>query len=189
MVTYAPYFLSTVVLCGLIILFVGREGPVGMLYGLFTGKSQDLLMIPEFFADIYVLSDVWQGTGWGTIIYLAALAGVPQELIEAAKIDGANRVQVIRHINIPCIMPTVTICLIMSTGGLLALGFEKIFLLQNSLNHDASMVISTYVYNIGLVGGQFSYSAAIGLFNTVVNLFILMIVNMVTKKISGTGIW
>ena len=189
MITYAPYFLSTVVMCSLIIMFVGREGPLGMLYGLITGQSQDLLLVPKYFSSIYVWSGVWQGTGWGTIIYLSALAGVSPELVESAKIDGANRLQVIWHINIPCIMPTIIICLIMSTGGVLSVGFEKIFLLQNSLNLDVSTVISTYVYSIGLVGGQFSYSTAIGLFNNIVNVIILLIVNKIAKKASGVGIW
>lgn len=189
MVTYAPYFLSTVVMCSLVIMLVGREGPLGMLYGAITGENQNLLAIPEYFSSIYVWSGVWQGTGWGTIIYLAALAGVPPELVESARIDGANRIQVIRYVNIPCIMSTIVIMFIMSTGGILSVGFEKIFLLQSDLNLDTSRVISTYVYEIGLVSGQFSYSTAIGLFNNVINVIIILIVNKISSKVSGTGIW
>lgn len=189
MVTYAPYFLSTVVLCGIVSLFVGREGPIGLLYTTITGKSENLLAIPEFFNDIYVWSGVWQGTGWGTIVYLAALAGVSSELIESAKIDGATRLQIIRHVELPCIMPTIIVMLIMRTGNILSVGFEKILVLQNVLNLSASKVISTYVYEIGLAGGQFSYSTAIGLFNNIINITMILIVNKVSKKLTGMGMW
>lgn len=189
MVTYAPYFLSTVVMCGLITMMVGREGLLGRLYEVFTGQSENLLTIPRYFSSIYVWSGVWQSTGWGTIIYIAALSGVPGELVEAAKIDGAGRLRIIRHINIPCIMPTIVITFIMSTGSILSVGLEKIFLLQNDLNMQASNVLSTYTYQVGLIGGQFSYSTAIGLFNTVVNVIMLLLANAVCKKVSGTGIW
>lgn len=189
MVTYAPYFLSTVVVCGMIVLLVGKEGPIGMLYMFLTGESRNLLTISRYFSSIYVLSGLWQTAGWSTILYLSALAGVPQELVESAQIDGATRVQVIRHINVPCIMSTIIITFIMSTGSILSVGFEKIFLLQNDLNLDASNVIATYTYDIGLVGGQFSYSTAIGLFNSLVNIAVLIFVNKVTKRISGVGIW
>lgn len=189
MVTYAPHFLSTVVMCAMVVLMLGRDGPLGHLYRFFTAQSQDLLAVPGYFSSIYVWSGVWQGIGWGTIIYLAALAGVPAELVESAKIDGAGRVQVIRHINVPCIMPTIVITFIMKTGSILSVGFEKIFLLQNDLNLDTSSVISTYTYQIGLVGGQFSYSSAIGLFNNVINVLMILIVNKIAKKVSGIGIW
>lgn len=189
MVTYAPHFLSIVVMCSLIILMVGRDGPLGHLYTMFTGKSENLLTIPSFFSSIYVWSGVWQSTGWGTIIYLAALSGISPDLIEAAEIDGANRLQIIRHVNIPGIMPTIVIMFIMSVGGILSVGFEKIFLLQNDLNLGVSSVISTYTYQIGLIGGQFSYSTAIGLFNNIVNIIMLFLANTVLKKISGTGLF
>lgn len=189
MVTYAPHFISTVVICSMITMFMGREGLFGQIYLLITGKSQNLLELPSFFNDIYIWSGVWQNTGWGTIIYLAALSGVSQALIDSARIDGANRLEVIWYINIPCIMPTIVIMFIMSTGGILSVGFEKIFLLQNNLNLDTSRVISTYTYELGLIGGQFSYSTAIGLFNNLVNVAILMIANGIAKKLSGTGIW
>lgn len=189
MITYAPYFLSTVVTCGLVTMLVGREGPLGVLAALITGREQNLLTIPVLFSSIYVWSDVWQCSGWNTIIYLSALSGVSQELIEAAKIDGATRTQVIRYINIPCILPTIVITLIMSTGKMLTVGFEKIFLLQNDLNLETSRVISTYVYDIGLLGGQFSYSTAIGLFNNLVNVTIILLANKLSKKISSIGLW
>lgn len=189
MVTYAPHFLSTVVLCGMVTLFVGRDGMLGQLYELITGQEENLLYIPEYFSSIYVWSGVWQSTGWGTIIYLSALSGVSQDLIESAKIDGATRLQVIRYVNIPCILPTIVIMFIMNTGTVLSVGFEKIFLLQNDLNMETSRVISTYTYDIGILGGQLSYSTAIGLFNNVVNVAVILLANKLAKKLSGTGIW
>jgi len=189
MVTYAPHFLSTVVMCGMIRLFVEREGVLGRLFGLISGKAEHLLTVPGLFNDIYVWSGVWQGIGWGTILYLSALSGVPGELIDAAKIDGAGRLQVIRHINIPCIMSTIVISFIMSTGGLLSVGYEKVLLLQTDLNLEVSRMISTYTYEVGLVGAQFSYSTAINLFNTLVNIILLLIANFICKKVSGIGIW
>lgn len=190
MVTYAPHFLSSVVLCSLVTMLCGREGPLGLLYGFLTGGApQNLLTIPEYFADIYIWSGEWANIGWSTIIYLAALAGVSPELVEAARIDGANRLQVIWHVNIPCILPTIVITFIMNCGSIISVGFEKIFLLQNDLNLEASRVISTYVYEIGLIGGQVSYSTAIGLFNNLVNIAALLLVNRITKKVSGMGLW
>lgn len=188
MVTYAPYFLSTVVLCSLVILMVGRDGPLGHLYAMVTGNSVDLLTVPEYFSSIYVWSGVWQSTGWGTIIYLAALSGVSEDLVEAARIDGASRVKIMWHVHIPGIMPTIVIMFIMQVGNILTVGFEKIFLLQNDLNLSASNVLSTYTYQIGLIGGQFSYSTAIGLFNNLANLIMLLLANRITKKISGMGL-
>jgi putative aldouronate transport system permease protein len=136
-----------------------------------------------------VWSGVWQNIGWNTIIYLAALSGVSQELVEAARIDGANRLHIIRHINIPTILPTVIILFILSTGTVLSLGFEKIFLLQNDLNLGRSTVISTYVYQVGLVSGQYSYSTAINLFNNIVNVIVLVSINKVARSISEVSLW
>jgi len=146
MVTYAPHFLSTVVLCSMVTMLMGREGILGVLYGAIMGKAENLLTIPSFFNDIYVWSGVWQNVGWGTIVYLAALSGVSPDLIDSARIDGAGRIQIIRYVNIPCIMPTIVTLFIMNTGSILSVGFEKIFLLQNDLNLSASRVIATYVY-------------------------------------------
>lgn len=189
MITYAPHFLSVVVMCSLVIMMVGRDGPLGRLYFLFTGENENLLTLPKFFSSIYVWSGVWQSTGWGTIIYLAALSGISPELIEAAKMDGANRLQVIRHVNLPGIKPTIVIMLIMNMGHILSIGFDKVFLLQNDLNLGVSDVISTYTYQIGLIGGQFSYSTAIGLFNNIINVIMLLIANAMVKKLSGTGLF
>ena len=189
MITYAPHFLSTVVVCGIIHLFADSEGIFGVLYGIFSGMSVNLLTIPKFFGSIYVWSGVWQSLGFSSILYLAALSGVSPELIDAAKIDGAGRLQVIRHVNIPAIKPTIIISFIMSMGSILSVGFEKIFLLQNDLNLNVSRVLSTYTYDVGMLGAQFDYSTAVSLFNTLVNLAVLLIANKIVKKLSGIGMW
>ena len=190
MISYIPHFLSTVVICSMLTLFLNeRTGVFNEIIEVFGGTRQEFLTVPRYFADIYVWSGVWQGLGWGAIIYMAALSGVPQDLIDAAKVDGATRLQIIWHVNIPSILPTIVIMLIFSCGGVLGVGFEKVYLMQNSLNLSASQVISTYVYEIGIRSGQFSYSSAIGLFNNIVNVVILGIVNAFAKKASGTGIW
>ena len=190
MVSYAPHFVSTVVVCSMVMLFTNYSN------GLFNnirealGLSRiDIITDPNLFVPIYVWSGVWQGLGWGTIIYIAALSNISTELIEAARIDGANRMQVIWHVNIPCILPTVVIMFILRMGDLLDVGFEKIFLLQNSLNLSASRVLSTYVYEVGIGGAQYSYSAAIGLFNNVISVIMVVATNKLAKKISGVGLW
>jgi len=189
MVIYAPHFLSTVVLCSLVLLILSAEGPINNALIALGLEPVEFMFRPQYFTSIYVWSGVWQNVGWGSIIYLAALSGVSPELVEAAKIDGAGRFQVIWHVNIPGILPTIIITFILSTGGMLNVGFEKIFLLQNPLNLDASRVIATYVYEMGIRGGQFSYASAMGLFNNVVNILLLLIVNSVSRKISDIGLW
>ncbi len=190
MVTYAPHFISTVVICSMITLFMNQStGLFNQVLDLFGRPRVDFLGTASYFSHIYVWSGVWQDLGWGTIIYLATLSSVSPELHEAAYMDGANRMQIIWHVNIPSIMPTIVIMLIMSCGRILSVGFEKIYLLQNALNLDVSQVISTYTYELGLLGGQYSYSTAIGLFNTIVNVVLLVIVNTVSKRISNVSLW
>ena len=190
MISYAPHFISTVVICAMLKLFCSRSaGIFNNLVEMLGGVRQDMLSNPTLFPHLYVWSGVWQELGWGAIIYLAALSGVSGEMVEASLIDGANRLQVIWYINIPTILPTIVIMLIMRCGSVLSVGFEKVYLMQNALNLDASQIISTYVYEIGLQGGQFSYSAAIGLFNNVVNILILLLVNRICKSVSEIGIW
>lgn len=144
---------------------------------------------PKCFDHLYTWSGVWQGLGWGTIIYLAALSSISPELIEAARIDGATRFKIVWHINIPSILPTVITLLILRVGSLVGVGFEKIFLLQNDLNMNVSRVISTYTYEIGLKGGQFSYSSAIGLFNNIINIVLILIVNKISKVVTDVALW
>ena len=190
MVTYAPYFLSTVVVSSLVLLFLKQDtGAINNLRSFFGLERLQFITIARYFEDIYVWSGVWQGIGWGTIIYLASLSNVSPQLVEAARMDGANRLHIIWHVNLPCIIPTVVVMLILACGNILSVGFEKVYLLQNSLNLSRSQVISTYVYDIGLKKAQFSYASAIGLFNTVINVIMLCIVNVIAKKVSDISIW
>lgn len=188
-VIYAPHFLSTVVVVGMLILFLKPDGMINQLIMLFGGEPIYFMTEPSLFKSLYVFSDVWQTMGWSSIIYLAALTAVDQELHEAAVIDGASRFQRIWHINIPTIMPTIIILFILNAGSVMAVGFEKIYLMQNSLNMSASDVISTYVYRSGILEAQYSFSAAIGLFNSVINFILLMMVNFISRKVSETSLW
>ncbi len=189
MVAYAPHFISTVVVCSMLTLFLNRSGLINNLLAAVGVPRTDYLTYPEYFASIYVWSGVWQSVGFGTVIYMSALSSVPGELIEAARIDGATRMRIVWHINIPTILPTIVTMLILRCGSILGVGFEKVFLLQNSLNLDASQVISTYVYDLGIQRAQYSYSSAIGLLNTVVNVILLMIVNKISRKVTQVGLW
>lgn len=188
-VTYAPHFISSVVLCGAVIMFLSPStGFLGMAINEIRGSmglgKVNMLTQGSAFKWIYVLSGVWQGTGWGSVIYFAALSGVDPQLVEAAKVDGANKVQCIWHINIPILIPTIVIQLILRAGSLLSVGFEKVLLLQNDTILRHSEVISTYVYRTGLTGQQYSFSAAVGLFNSLVNAIMLITVNSITRKLS-----
>lgn len=190
MVTYAPYFISTVIIVS--ILIVNLSPNVGLLSNIYRAlgiEPVDFLGRSELFKSIYVWSDVWQNMGYGAIIYIAALSGVNPELYEAAKVDGATRFQKIWNIDIPSLIPVIVIMLILSLGQIMSLGFEKIYLMQNPLNQNTSEVISTYVYKVGLLGANFSFSTAIGLFNSVINFTLLIIVNFVAKKISSNSLW
>lgn len=190
MVIYAPHFMSTVVICSMVTLFFSRaNGLVNNVRELMGLERIAYMESPAAFKHLYIWSGKWQNTGWDTIIYISALASISPELIEAAKIDGANRLQIIWHVNIPTILPTVIIMLILKCGHVLSVGFEKVYLLQNSLNLEASQIISTYVYTIGLQSGQYSYSSAIDLFNTVINIIFVMTVNAISKRVSEVGLW
>lgn len=189
-VTYAPHFISVVVMAGMIITFLSpSSGIIVHIIEFFGIDAPAFLTDPAWFKTIYVLSGVWQSAGWGTIIYLAALSGVDPQLHEAAVVDGASRWQRILNINIPAIVPTITILLILNMGNILGVGFEKILLLQNSLNMSSSDVISTFVYRSGLVDAQYSFSTAVGLFNSVVNAILLITVNQIAKRTSENSLW
>ena len=188
MVTYAPHFISTVVLVGMLNVFLSESGIINHLLNLLGLRSVPFLSDSGMFRHIYVWSHICQRTGYNSVIYIAALAGVNPELHEAAIVDGANKLQRILHIDLPAIMPTAIILLIMSTGNMLSLGFEKVYLMQNDLNLGVSEIISTYVYKIGLLNAQYSYSTAIGLFNNVINLIVLLTVNKIADKLSGTSL-
>ncbi|MDR3127853.1 MAG: ABC transporter permease subunit [Bifidobacteriaceae bacterium] len=188
-VTYAPYFISVVVVCGMLIAFLNpTTGILTHFLEFFGIKNISFMTDPRYFKIIYVLSDVWQGTGWGSVIYLAALSGVDTQLHEAAIIDGASRWQRVIYINFPILIPTMVILLIMSVGNLMAMGYEKIILLQNPLNLDSSNVIATFVYKTGLLDAQYSYAAAVGLFNSVINCVLLLSVNKIARKVSDISL-
>lgn len=193
MVTYIPYFISVVVVVGIMMQILSpRIGAYGVIYNYFTGEyPSDILGSADAFKHLFVWSGVWQHMGWNSIIYLAALSGVDPQLHEAAVVDGASRWKRIFAIDIPTITPTIIILLIMETGRVMTLSFEKIFLLQNSLNISQSEVISTYVYNVsmGSSGNDFSYGTAIGLFNSVINLILIISVNRFAKKFSENSLW
>ena len=189
-----PHFISTVVLVGvLMMIFHNRQGIYGNIVHLFTGKYPgDLFASPESFRHFYVWSAVWQNFGWDSIIYTAALSSVDPSYHEAAQMDGASRFKRILHVDLPTIIPTIVTMLILKMGHVLTLGFEKIFLMQNSLNISASQVVSTYVYEMGISGtgaGNFSYATAIGMFNNVVQFILVLIVNKISKKVSETSLW
>ena len=185
LVLYLPNFVSVIVLCGIVRIFLSVTGPVNLL----LGTDMNFMTMPEAFRSIYIISGIWQGAGWGAIIYIAALAGVSPELHESAVIDGANILQRIWHIDIPTILPTMIILLIMSLGNVMNVGYEKVYLMQNDLIADVSEIISTYVYKIGLVNNQFSFSTAIGLMNNLINFTILVAANKISNKIFGSGLW
>jgi putative aldouronate transport system permease protein len=188
--TYLPHFISTMVMCGMILIFLSpSNGLISNLLGLIGIEMPNVLSKSSFFSSIYVWSDVWQHIGWDSIIYLAALSAINPTYYEAATMDGASKMQKILHIDIPLLLPTAMILLILRAGSLLSVGFEKVLLLQNPLNIAGSEVISTYVYKIGLQNFQYSLSTAIGLFNTVVNIVILLLVNWMSKKLTKTSLF
>jgi putative aldouronate transport system permease protein len=190
MVTFAPYFISTVVMVSMILMFLGvYGGPINTFLAYMGRERIDFMGKPELFKSIYVWTGVWQGAGYSSVIYIAALSGIDPALYEAAIIDGANKFQRIIHIDIPGIMPTIIILLILSFGGLMSVGFEKIYLMQNQLNMGTSDVISTYVYRMGLENAQYSFSTAVGLFNSVINTVLLVIVNQIARRVSETSLW
>ncbi|NWL86156.1 sugar ABC transporter permease [Paenibacillus sp. 79R4] len=188
-ITYMPYFISTVVLVGMIDLFFSNSGLVNQLTGLFGLEPVLFLQKEALFDHMYVWSGVWQATGYGSVIYFAALAGVSPELHEAATIDGATRLQRVIHVNIPAIMPTIIIMLIISVGGIMNLSFEKVLLMQKDINIASSEVISTYVYKLGIQKAQYSLSSAVGLFNNLINLALLIMVNRIARKVGETSLW
>ena len=188
--TYLPHFISTMVMCGIIILFLSpNSGLIANIFKSLGWTMPNLLSKPDSFAGVYVWSDVWQHIGWDSIIYLAALSAIDPTYYEAATMDGASRMQKILNIDLPLLLPTAMILLILRAGSLLSIGFEKVLLLQNPLNLAGSEVISTYVYKVGMLNFQYSYSTAIGLFNTVVNLIILLSVNWFSKRYTKTGLF
>ena len=188
-VTYLPHFISMVVMCGLIRLFTQDTGVVVQALSLFGFEPVSLLSRAEYFVPVYVLSGVWQGIGWGSIIYLSALPGIDPELYEAATIDGANRWRQTLHVTLPGIAPTIIIMLLLRMGSVMNVGYEKIILLYNEGIYETADVISTFVYRKGLEQAQWSYSAAVGLFNSVVNFVIIVLMNRFSRAITDVSLW
>lgn len=189
-IVYAPHFISMVVLVGMMYLFLNpRSGLFNIGLGAIGIDPVNFMAEPGWFKSLFVWSNVWQNAGWGTIIYLAALTSINPELHEAAIVDGASKMQRIRNIDLPGIMPTVMILLILNMGSFMSVGFEKAYLMQNAMNAGSSEIIQTYVYKVGIVGAQFSYSAAIGLFNNVVNFIVLITMNTLAKRMKQTSLW
>ena len=190
MITYAPYFISTVVLVGIILQVTDlRMGVINIAITLLGGEAINFMGKPEMFTAIYVISGIWAGAGYSSILYLAALSGVSPELHEAAIMDGASRIRRVWHIDLPTILPTVVLMLIMNMGNIMNLGYEKVYLMQNDMNISVSEVISTYVYKVGLKQSNYSFSTAIGLMNTVVSLILVSTANYTAKKLTGSSMW
>ena len=189
-VSYAPYFISTVVLVGMMFVFFSPNfGVVNNIIQYFGGEPIFFMARPDLFRHLYVWSGIWQSTGYNAIIYIAALSGINPELHEAAIVDGASKLRRIWHIDLPGITPTIVIMLILNMGRIMAVGFEKAFLMQTPLNLETSEVISTYVYKIGLLDAQYAFSTAVGLFNSVINLILIVTVNKIAKTVSDVSLW
>ena len=189
-VSYLPHFISLVVTCGMIINFLSpTNGVINSAIKALGGKPINFLGQPQYFRMVYITSGVWQEFGWNSIIYLAALSGVDQQLYEAARLDGAGRWKQMLHVTLPSISPTIIILLILSVGNIMSVGFEKIILLYNTSTYETADVISTYVYRMGLQSLQYSFSAAVGLFNSVVNIFMLFMANTLSRRLTGSSIW
>lgn len=188
-VSYLPHFISTVVVAGMIINIMGTDGLFDQMVKLFGGAPEKWLMEPKYFRTIYTASGVWQGMGWTSIIYLAALSMVDGELYDAALIDGANRGQRIWYITLPALLPTISVMLLMNLGRIMSVGYEKILLLYNGSTYETADIISTYVYRRGILQADFSYSTAVGLFQTVISVILIVVSNQVSRKIGETSLW
>ncbi|MFS0638703.1 ABC transporter permease subunit [Mesobacillus foraminis] len=190
LVLYAPNFISVVVIVGMLFIFLSPTGPINQIVTIMTGEPVSFLSDPDYFRTIYILSGIWQAAGWSSIIYVAALANVDPELHNAATIDGANILQRIVHIDLPTLKPLMAVTFILAAGGIMAIGFEKAYLMQTAMNLPTSEIIPTYVYKVGLQAGDYAYSAAVGLFNSVINVVMLVVVNYIVKKLNeGEGLY
>lgn len=188
-VSYMPHFISTVVLAGMVLQFTATDGFLTQIMVFFGYPKQNLMLNPSLFQPIYVISEIWQGIGWGSIVYIASIAGINSELYEAARIDGAGRLKQAIHVTLPGIMPTIITMFILRVGNMMNLGFEKIILLYNSSIYETADVISTYVYRRGLVDQSYSFSTAVGLFNSAINLTLLVCANKLCKRLTEHSLW
>ncbi len=188
MVSYAPHFISTVVICGMITLFFSNSGIINNCLNALGIETVQFLAKPEYFKHVYTWSGIWQSIGWNSIIYISALSGVDYQMHEAAIIDGATIPQRMFHIDLPSIKPTIAMLLILQMGNLMAVGFEKVYLLSNSLNNSAASVIATYTYELGLVQADYAFSTAVNLFNTLINMTLVIAANFISKKLTSESI-
>lgn len=188
-VSYMPHFISTVVIAGMVLQFTATDGFITQIMMLFGYPKQNLMLNPDLFQPIYVISDIWQSVGWGSIIYISAVSGINGELYEAARMDGAGRWKQMLHVTLPGILPTIITMFVMRVGNMMNLGFEKIFLLYNSSIYETADVISTYVYRKGLVDQSYSFSTAVGLFNSAINLLLLFAANKLCKRLTDYSLW
>jgi putative aldouronate transport system permease protein len=188
-VSYLPHFMSIVIVGGMILQLTSIDGTINQIIGAFGGEAIAFMQDPGWFRTIYVSSEVWQTVGWGTILYLAALTTVDQQLYEAARIDGANRWKQTWHVTLPGIRPTMITLLILNIGTFMAVGFEKIILIYNPLLYPTADVISTYLYRVGLEANNFSYAAAIGLFESLIGLTLILTANAISRRVAGTSLW
>lgn len=187
--SYLPYFISTVVMCGIIVNFTRSDGVINDIVAAFGGQRKTMLQYPQYFRPVYVISGIWQSLGWNSIIYLAAISGIDMQLYEAAKIDGAGRFAQVFHVTIPSIAPTIIILFILRMGSMFSVGSDKVLLLYNSATYETADVISTYVYRRGILDGDFSFSAAVGLFNSLINFFLIIVTNKISSMVSETSLW
>lgn len=188
-ITYMPHFISTVIISSMILTYVAPNGVINAVIQAFGIDKVPFMTDPKYFVGVYVISNIWQNLGWSSIIYISALSGIDTELYEAAAVDGANRWKQTIHITIPGILPTISIMLIMQIGSLLSVGYEKILLLYNPAIYESADVISTYVYRKGILGAEYSFSAAVGMFNSIVNFILLVFANWFSKKFQGSGLF
>ncbi|KAF6625699.1 sugar ABC transporter permease [Paenibacillus sp. EKM208P] len=190
LIVYAPNFISVVVVAGMLFVFLSPAGIVNALVTTFTGKPISFMTDPAYFRTVYILSGIWQTAGWSSIIYVATLANVDPQLHDAATIDGASLMKRIFHIDLPALKPVMAVLFILAAGGIMSIGYEKAYLMQTALNTPTSEIIATYVYKVGLQSGDYAYSTAIGLFNSVINVLLLIFVNTVVKKLNeGEGLY
>lgn len=188
-ITYLPHFITTVIIASLILVFTNSDGFITQIVNAVTGHSGSLIADPHCFRAIYVVSEIWQSFGWGSIVYLAAITGIDPQLYEAARIDGANKLRQIWHVTLPGMLPIIIIMFIMAVGGLMNVGWEKAFLIQSPVTYETSDIISTFVYRKGFEEMNYSYSTAVGLFNSVINLILLTAANKLSQKVNGTSLW
>ena len=188
-ISYLPHFVSTVIIVGMLVNFVAPTGIVNNIIVALGGEPIHFMVKPEWFRPLYIITGIWQNAGWNSIIYIAALSGIDPQLYEAAYVDGANKIKQIWYVSLPGILPTIIIMLILALGSILSVGYEKIILMYNTATYETADVINTYVYRRGVVGGEYSFGTAVGLFQSVINFMFIVTANRISRKISTISLW